>query len=95
VIERMKSLFTGTDPNGYIACCEAIRDMDFRDSNPRITAPTLVIVGAQDAATPPSAGEEIAGQIKGAKVVSLDAAHISNMEQPEAYTRAVLDFIGA
>lgn len=93
VIERMKGLFTGTDPNGYIACCEAIRDMDFRDSNPRITAPTLVIVGAQDAATPPAAGEEIARQIKGAKVVSLDAAHISNMEQPQAYTKAVLDFL--
>lgn len=95
VIERMKGLFTGTDPNGYIACCEAIRDMDFRASNPTIAAPTLVIVGAQDAATPPSAGEEIARQIKGAKVVSLDAAHISNMEQPQAYTKAVLDFLGA
>ena len=49
--------------------CEAIRDMDFRDSNPRITAPTLVIVGKQDPATPPAAGEAIAKQIKGAKLV--------------------------
>jgi 3-oxoadipate enol-lactonase len=93
VIERMKSLFMGTDPGGYIACCEAIRDMDFRESNPRIKAATLVIVGSQDAATPPAAGEAIAQQIRGARVVSLDAAHISNIEQPKAYTEAVLNFL--
>lgn len=90
---RMKEMFVATDLQGYIACCHAIMNMDMRASNPTITAPTMVIVGAQDAATPPTAGEEIARQIKGAKVVSLDAAHISNMEQPAAYTRAVLDFL--
>jgi 3-oxoadipate enol-lactonase len=93
VVSRMKTMFTATDPAGYIACCEAIRDMNFGDSNPSVTAPTLVIVGSQDAATPPSAGEAIARQIKGADVVSLDAAHISNMEQPKAYTEAVLNFL--
>ena len=66
---------------------EAVRDMDFRESNPRITAPTLVIVGKQDPATPPVAGEAIAQQIKGAKVVALDAAHISNVEQPQGLHR--------
>ena len=60
VITRMKALFMTTSPEGYIACCEAIRDMDFRDSNARVTAPTLVIVGAQDPATPPAQGELIA-----------------------------------
>ena len=79
--------------DGYIACVEAIRDMDFRNSNPRVTAPTLVIVGKQDPATPPAAGEEIARQIKGARLVALDAAHISNIEQPKAFTEAVLDFL--
>jgi 3-oxoadipate enol-lactonase len=93
VMARMKEMFVATDPKGYIACCEAIRDMDFRESNPRITAPTLVIVGARDAATPPAAGEAIAKQIKGAKVMSLDAAHISNMEQPKPYTEAVNNFL--
>ena len=93
VLTHMKAMFVATDPAGYVACCEAIRDMDFTASNPRITAPTLVIVGSQDAATPPAAGEAIAKQIKGAKVVSLDAAHISNMEQPKQYTDAVLNFL--
>jgi 3-oxoadipate enol-lactonase len=93
VIERMKAIFTGTDPKGYIACCEAIRDMDFRDSNPRIKAPTMVIVGAQDPATPPAAGEAIAKAIPGAKVATIDAAHIANMEQPQIYTSTVLEFL--
>jgi len=90
---RMSEMFLGTKPEGYIASCEAIRDMDFRQSNPRIKAPTLVIVGRHDPATPPEAGEAIARQIKGAQLVALDAAHISNLEQPKAYTDAVLGFL--
>lgn len=93
VMAKMKEMFVATDLKGYIACCHAIMNMDMRASNPTITTPTMVIVGAQDAATPPAAGEEIQKQIKGAKLVSLDAAHISNMEQPQAYTKAVLDFL--
>ncbi len=92
-IERMTKAFVATDRAGYRACVAAVRDIDFRASNPRIGAPTLVIVGSEDAATPPPCGEEIARQIKGAKVVALEAAHISNVEQPQAFTRAVLDFL--
>jgi 3-oxoadipate enol-lactonase len=92
-IERMKQMFLASNRDGYAACVEAIRDMDFRASNLGIATPTLVIVGAQDPATPPSYGEEIARQIKGAKLVSLDAAHISNVEQPAAFSKAVLDFL--
>jgi 3-oxoadipate enol-lactonase len=92
-IARMTQMFLATNPVGYIASVEAIRDMDFRNSNPRITAPTLVIVGKQDPATPPSAGEAIMAQIKGAKLAALDAAHISNMEQPKLYTETMLNFL--
>lgn len=93
VMARMTKMFVGGNTDGYIACVEAIRDMDFRASNPRITKPTLVIVGKHDPATPPAAGEEIARQIKGAKVVALEAAHISNIEQPKTFTEAVLNFL--
>src|ERR1700686_3657545 len=92
-VARIREIFLKTDPAGYIACCEAIRDMDFTASNPRITAPTLVIVGLQDPATPPAAGEAIAKQIKGAKLATLDAAHIANIEQPQLYTETVLNFL--
>ena len=93
VIARMKAMFLATDPAGYAACCAAIRDMDFRASNPSIKAPTLVIVGAQDPATPPAQGEAIAQQIPGAKLASIDGAHIANLEQPKVYADTVLNFL--
>jgi 3-oxoadipate enol-lactonase len=92
-IERMTKMFLATNRDGYAACVEAIRDMDFRASNPRIGKPTLVIVGKHDPATPPAWGEQIAQQIKGAKLAELDAAHISNVEQPKAFAEAVLNFL--
>jgi 3-oxoadipate enol-lactonase len=92
-IAHMKSIFLTTKPEGYIACCEAIRDMDFTASNPSIAAPTLVIVGSQDPATPPAQGEAIARQIKDAKVAALDAAHIANIEQPKLYAETVINFL--
>ncbi len=92
-IERMKTMFLATDREGYAACVGAVSEIDFRASNARIAAPTLVIVGKQDPATPPEWGETIARQIPGGKVAALDAAHISNVEQPQAYTRTVVDFL--
>jgi 3-oxoadipate enol-lactonase len=79
-----------TSPQGYIGCCEAIRDMDQGDTIAAITAPTLIIAGRHDPATNVEAAEFIRDRIKGSKVAVLEAAHISNIEQPEAYTSAVL-----
>ena len=92
-IERMTKMFVATDHAGYMACVAAVRDIDFRASNPTIKAPTVFIVGAQEPATPPAAGETIAKAIPGARLVALDAAHISNVEQPQAFSKAVLDFL--
>jgi 3-oxoadipate enol-lactonase len=89
----MKAIFSTNNPVGYIACCEAVRDMDFTASNPTITVPTLVIIGSQDPATPPAAGEAIAKQIKGAKLAAIDAAHIANIEQPKIYAETVINFL--
>ena len=89
----MTEMFLASNLDGYIGCVEAVRDMDFRESNPRIATPTLVIVGKHDPATPPVAGETIAKTVKNGKVVALDAAHISNVEQPKAFTDATLDFL--
>jgi 3-oxoadipate enol-lactonase len=57
-------------------------------------APTLVISGAHDAGTPPERGREIAAAIPGARFLALDAAHIANIEQPDAFGAAVEDFLG-
>jgi pimeloyl-ACP methyl ester carboxylesterase len=60
-----------------------------------ITVPTLVIVGEHDLLTPPADSAEIARAIPGAKLVSIDqAGHMSNMENPEAFNDALLNFLG-
>jgi 3-oxoadipate enol-lactonase len=92
-IAKISEMFVATPVGGFVGCCEAVRDMDFRQSTPTITVPTMVIVGSQDPATPPAAGEDIHKMIKGSTLVAIDAAHLSNVEQPKAYTDAVLNFL--
>jgi 3-oxoadipate enol-lactonase len=89
-VKPVRDTLLKTPPQGYIGCCEAIRDMDQGDTIGAITAPTLIIAGRHDPATNVEAAEFIRDRIKGSKLAVLDAAHISNVEQPEAYTNAVL-----
>jgi 3-oxoadipate enol-lactonase len=92
-MERMKTMFVATNVEGYIGCGEAIRDMDHRPLLARIGAPTLVIAGKQDPATPLEGNEFIRQHIPGAKIAVLDTAHIANMEQPKIYADTVLGFL--
>ena len=93
VIARMRAWFLATPIEGYIACCEAIRDMDHRDLLKNITAPTLVIAGRHDPATTVENAEFLCSHIPGAKLALFDAAHISNVEQPTTYANEVSDFL--
>jgi pimeloyl-ACP methyl ester carboxylesterase len=69
--------------------------MDQRDAVAGIGAPTLVIAGTHDAATPPAAGRFVAEHIAGARYVELDAAHLSNVEAGPRFTDALLSFLEA
>ncbi len=93
-VARMKAMLLATPLDGYIACCEVVRDLDHRDLLPRIKAPTLVIVGEHDPADNIGSGEFTRSQIEGASMIVLDAGHISNVEQPQAYAKEVLNFLG-
>jgi 3-oxoadipate enol-lactonase len=93
VVARVQEMFASTPLEGYLACGAAVRDMDHRELLPKIRAPTLVVAGKYDQATPPEANEYISNSIPGARFALLDAAHLSNIEQPQHYTRTVLDFL--
>jgi 3-oxoadipate enol-lactonase len=83
-----------TPARGYIACCDALAVWDFRSELIGVSVPTLVVVGAEDPATPPEQAEAIAEGIPGARLVVIpNAAHLVNVEQPEAFNRAVLDHL--
>jgi 3-oxoadipate enol-lactonase len=92
-IARMKETLSATPLEGYIAACEAVRDMDHRELLPKISAPTLVIAGTHDVSTPVAAAEFIQGRIAGSILTVLNAAHIANVEQPAIYTDTVLKFL--
>jgi 3-oxoadipate enol-lactonase/4-carboxymuconolactone decarboxylase len=83
------------DPAGYAACCDALAGFDLLDELHRITAPTLVIAGRQDTATPPATGRLLADGITDATLLELrDAAHLAPAEQPDTVLRALLDHLG-
>ncbi len=76
-----------TNPEGYVACCAAVRDFDCREQLGKIRTSTLVIAGAHDPATPAADGRFLAQQIPGARYVELDAAHLSNIEAQDRFNK--------
>lgn len=92
-VARIVAMLETTPPEGYAACSAAIRDMDQREAIRTIANPVLVVAGTHDGSTPPARGREIAARIPGARFVELDAAHLSNIEQTEAFNAAVFDFL--
>lgn len=92
-VERFKEMVLSTPVPGYLGCCAAVRDMDHREILPQCAAPTLIIAGRQDPATTLPMAEYLHANIKGSQLGILEAAHISNVEQPEAFAHCVLSHL--
>ena len=92
-VAAYRRLLAGCSPLGYAGCCAVLRDADLRDAIARIAASTLIIAGEQDQATTPADAELMRARIPQARLVSLPTAHLSNVEQPAAFTQAVLGFL--
>ena len=92
-VAEIRAHFLDLNPEGYTACCAAIRDMDLLDRISAIQAPTLVIAGSQDLATPLEGhGQEIANRIPGAEVKTIVTAHIAPVEDPVSFATILRDF---
>jgi 3-oxoadipate enol-lactonase len=94
-VETVMALVRTTPLHGYLAACAALRDMDQRDAIRSITNKVLVIAGRHDPSTPPGMGALVANSIEGAKFVTLEASHISNIEDEANFTKLVVDFLTA
>jgi 3-oxoadipate enol-lactonase len=92
-IAHLRVTFEATSPDGYAACCAAVRDMDQRHSLHRIRVPTLVIAGTDDRVTTPDDGRFTADQIPNARYVELPASHLSNIQAGPAFTQALVQFL--
>ncbi len=93
VVEPVRAMIRGTSPAGYVGCCHAISRLDLTDRLAAVTLPTLIIVGEDDQGTPVAASQAMHERIRGSRLVVLkSASHLSNVEQPDAFTRALTGF---
>lgn len=92
-IAPIRAMLLANDPAGYAGCCAAIRDMDQRPTAVLNRTPTLVIAGSQDQATPVGESEYLVDRAADARLRTLRAAHLSNVQCAGAFADAVLDFL--
>lgn len=91
-VDFMHDMFSGIDAVGYSGCCAAIRDMDLRNLASLNQLPTLIIAGTQDLATPIEDSKFLLEHFENASLIELNAGHLSNIEQTDLFTQAVLAF---
>ncbi len=90
-VQTIQRHFLETPAAGYIGCSEAIRALNYLDQLPRIKTPTLIMVGEEDPGTPVAASKAMHESIPNSRLVVLpSAAHLSNVEQPEAFNGALM-----
>jgi 3-oxoadipate enol-lactonase len=85
--EPWRAMLVATPPEGYARCCEAIAAMDLRGELRAIRVPTTVILGRHDPVVDDENRRLLA---EAGPIVELDAAHLANVEQPDAFVEAVL-----
>lgn len=91
LMARLEAMIAGSDDEGYAACCEVVAAVDLREDLGRITAPTLVVAGAEDPALPPPHQQAIADGIRGAELLTVSpGAHLANLERTLEVTGALL-----
>jgi 3-oxoadipate enol-lactonase len=92
-VEWTRQMILQTPPEGYIANCAAVRDVDFRETVSRIRATALIIVGAKDPVTPPSEARFLNHRVPGSFYAEIPGSHLCNVESPDAFMTSVADFL--
>lgn len=93
IIKKLSSELRAGSPEGYASCCESLAKADLREEIQTILIPVLVIAGTQDPVTTVKDGQFMINNIRNSTLCEIEASHISNIEQPQAFTKAILDFI--
>jgi 3-oxoadipate enol-lactonase len=94
VAANVGAMLLATPPEGYVGCCAALRDADLRNLISTIEAPSLVIGGELDEATPPAQAEDLHGGIVPSELMVIPGvAHLSNLEAPELFSRRLLELV--
>ena len=91
----IRAMVAATEAKGYVACCRLLRDTDLRSKISDVAAPSLIISGTHDPATPPSDGRAIHAALLNSHYVELNASHLSAWERSEEFAAAALEFLRA
>src|SRR5215210_7901343 len=96
-VAHVREMILKTEPQG---AANALRGMaarhDQTDFLEEILAPTLILVGSEDKLTPPADAELMKREIRGSRLEVIEgASHLSNLERPIEFNRALLDFLDA
>ena len=95
-VDLIRHQISTTSVAGYLGCSEAILDLNYLDRLSEIELPTRIIVGEDDSGTPVEASKAIQERIPHSRLVVLpSAAHLSNIEQAEAFNATLLEFLRA
>ena len=93
IVDQLSHNLAQGSPEGYASCCEALAVADLRDQIQGINIPVLVIAGSKDPVTTIKDGQYMVNNIRSSALFEIDASHISNIEQPQAFNKAIFDFI--
>lgn len=94
-VEQRKEVLLGIDPKAFAAACRILQESNLVPLLHHLRVPTLVVCGALDQATPPPLNKQIADKVAGAKYVELpNCGHCPPLEQPEAFLKAIGEFVG-
>lgn len=93
LIERVRAMIRNTSAEGYLGCTDALKRLDYKGRLGAIRTPTLMIVGDADGPHPEEM-RALAQLVPGARLVEIGpAGHLSNLEQPAAFNRALAAFL--
>jgi len=94
VVEKVAAMIRSTPAPGFVGCCHAIPKINLTGRLKEIRCPSVVIVGKDDPGTPVAMAEDIHQAMPGSKLVIIpSAAHLSNLEQPDAFNQALAEFL--
>jgi 3-oxoadipate enol-lactonase len=94
VMKKIGDDIRATPVPGFAGCCQAIAKIDLLDRLQEIRCPVLIMVGDQDHGTPPEMARAIHANLPGSELLVIEqAAHLSNVEQPEVFNRALGAFL--
>lgn len=95
LIARREAVFRRIDPTVFAAACRALAALDLGDELARIKNPTLILIGADDEATPPALGHALADRLADARVIEMAGlGHCPHIQDPDGFVAAIAPFLG-